>query len=42
MKRCVIVGGADISNYCRINGIITGEDYIIFCDNLTPIVIILN
>ena len=33
MKRCVIVGGADISNYCRINGIITGEDYIIFCDS---------
>ena len=33
MKRCVIVGGADISNYSRINGIITGEDYVIFCDS---------
>ena len=33
MKRCVIVGGADISNYDRINGIISGEDYIIFCDS---------
>ena len=33
MKRCVLVGGADISNYCRINGIVTGEDYIIFCDS---------
>ena len=33
MKRCVIVGGADISNYGRINGIITGEDYVIFCDS---------
>ena len=33
MKRCVIVGGADISNYDRINSIIKGEDYIIFCDS---------
>ena len=33
MKRCVIVGGADISNYDRINSIISGEDYIIFCDS---------
>lgn len=33
MKRCVIVGGADISNYDRINGIISSEDYIIFCDS---------
>lgn len=33
MKRCVIVGGADISTYDRINGIITGEDYVIFCDS---------
>ena len=33
MKRCVIVGGADISTYDRINGIITGEDFIIYCDS---------
>ncbi len=33
MKRCVIVGGADISNYERINSIIKGEYYIIFCDS---------
>ena len=33
MKRCVIVGGADISNYGRINGIITDEDFLIFCDS---------
>lgn len=33
MKRCVIVGGADISNHDRINSIITNEDYVIFCDS---------
>ena len=33
MRRCVIVGGADISNYDRINTIITCEDYVIFCDS---------
>ena len=33
MRRCVIVGGADISNYDRINTIITSEDYVIFCDS---------
>ena len=33
MRRCVIVGGAGISNYDRINTIITSEDYVIFCDS---------
>ena len=33
MIRCVIVGGTDISNYDRINTIITSEDYVIFCDS---------
>lgn len=33
MKRCVIVGGADISNYDRINSTVTSEDYVIFCDS---------
>ena len=33
MRRCVIVGGADISTYDRINSIITSEDYVIFCDS---------
>ncbi|MBE6667384.1 MAG: hypothetical protein E7607_03630 [Ruminococcaceae bacterium] len=35
MKRCVIVGCSDITAYDRINGIITGEDYVIFCDRLS-------
>ncbi len=33
MRRCVIVSGEDISNYDRINSIITNDDYVIFCDS---------
>ena len=33
MKRCVIVGGADIGNYGYIREAISHEDYIIFCDS---------
>ena len=33
MKRCVIVGGADISDYVRIGGIISDDDFVIFCDS---------
>ena len=33
MKRCVIVGGADINNYDHICGKLNGDDYVIFCDS---------
>jgi len=33
MKRCVIVGGADINNYQYIKSRLQGDDYIIFCDS---------
>ncbi len=33
MKRCVIVGGADIGNYEYIRDMLSAEDYIIFCDS---------
>ncbi|MBR6771865.1 MAG: thiamine diphosphokinase [Clostridia bacterium] len=33
MKRCVIVGGADIGDYGNICEKLTKEDYIIFCDS---------
>lgn len=33
MKRCIIVGGADISNYDRINAQIRSNDFVIFCDS---------
>lgn len=33
MKRCVIVGGADISNYSYIKGQINSGDDVIFCDS---------
>ncbi len=33
MKRCVIVGGADINNYEYINAKIKKDDYVIFCDS---------
>ena len=32
MKRCVIVGGADINNYDRINQYLRPDDFGIFCD----------
>lgn len=32
MKRCVIVGGADILDYGNIKGYLSAEDYYIFCD----------
>lgn len=33
MKRCVIVGGADIDNYERIGSILRADDYLIYCDS---------
>ncbi|MBQ6623873.1 MAG: thiamine diphosphokinase, partial [Mogibacterium sp.] len=33
MKRCVIVGGADISNYSYIREKLRDDDYIVFCDS---------
>lgn len=33
MKRCVIVGGADIGNYGFIRDALQPDDYIIFCDS---------
>ena len=33
MRRCVIVGGADISNYDRIIAHIKSDDFVIFCDS---------
>lgn len=33
MKRCVIVGGADINNYPYIKRLLEKDDYIIFCDS---------
>ncbi len=33
MKRCIIVGGADINNFNWINNHITADDYIIYCDS---------
>ncbi|MBR5113619.1 MAG: thiamine diphosphokinase [Clostridia bacterium] len=33
MKRCVIVGGADIKNYDRIKNLLRNDDYVIYCDS---------
>ena len=33
MKRCVIVGGADIKNYSYIRSCLRKDDYIVFCDS---------
>ena len=33
MSRCVIVGGADISNYALIREKLCADDYVIFCDS---------
>lgn len=33
MKRCVIVGGADINNYEYIKSRIQEDDFIVFCDS---------
>ena len=33
MKRCVIVGGADIRNYDAAAGLLKPDDYVIFCDS---------
>ena len=33
MKRCVIVGGADINNYEFIRQTLCADDYVIFCDS---------
>ena len=33
MKRCVIVGGADINNYGFIRDKLYADDYVVFCDS---------
>ena len=33
MKRCVVVGGADINNYEYIRGCLREDDYNVFCDS---------
>ncbi len=33
MKRCVIVGGADINHYRRIKNKMTNNDFVIYCDS---------
>ena len=33
MKRCVIVGGADINNYVFIRDKLCADDYVVFCDS---------
>lgn len=33
MKRCVIVGGADINNYDYVRSRLCADDYIVFCDS---------
>ena len=33
MKRCVVVGGADINNYGFIRKKLRSDDYVIFCDS---------
>ena len=33
MKRCVIVGGAPIARYDRINPLLRDDDYVIYCDS---------
>ncbi len=33
MKRCVIVGGADIANYNIINSELKSDDFVVFCDS---------
>ena len=33
MRRCVVVGGADINNYEYIKTRITENDYVVFCDS---------
>ena len=33
MRKCVIVGGADINNYRYIRSLLHKDDYIVFCDS---------
>ena len=33
MRRCVIVGGADITCYERINALLNEDDFLVFCDS---------
>ena len=33
MKRCIIVGGADINNYSFIREKLCDNDYVVFCDS---------
>lgn len=32
MKRCVVIGGADINNYKRVSSYFKSEDFFVFCD----------
>ncbi len=33
MQRCVIIGGAEIKNYCRIKTKLNSNDFFVFCDS---------
>ena len=33
MRRCVIVGGADIGDYERVSAYVGEDDYVIYCDS---------
>ena len=33
MKRCVIVGGAPIARYDRIQPLLQDDDFVIYCDS---------
>lgn len=33
MKRCIIVGGAEINNYKYIRGCLREDDFVVFCDS---------
>ncbi len=32
-KRCVIIGGAEIKNYARVNSYLKSDDFCVFCDS---------
>ena len=33
MKRCVVIGGAEITNYERVRGCLAADDFFIYCDS---------
>ena len=39
MKRCVVVGGADIAGYSRIRAALREDDFCIFCDSAKDITV---